>query len=165
MMNTARRTNRMAERDVRDWLYVDYLEPEIDKRTIFQGEVFDISRGGMRVSLDDNGAMIFIPFSFMSPDKDSLTLDGEHGIALKGMETVLKLGDPIKVKIVAVDKENRSVTGAPAESIGGVLLPDPYAKKDLPRRPSFRQNSNRRNDDSGRSRRLDHHKDHRFSKR
>ena len=165
MMNTARRTNRMAERDVRDWLYVDYLEPEIDKRTIFQGEVFDISRGGMRVSLDDNGAMIFIPFSFMSPDKDSLTLDGEHGIALKGTETVLKLGDPIKVKIVAVDKENRSVTGAPAESIGGVLLPDPYAKKDLPRRPSFRQNSNRRNDDSGRSRRLDHHKDHRFSKR
>lgn len=165
MMNTARRTNRMAERDVRDWLYVDYLEPEIDKRTIFQGEVFDISRGGMRVSLDDNGAMIFIPFSFMSPDKDSLTLDGEHGIALKGTETVLKLGDPIKVKIVAVDKENRSVTGAPAESIGGVLLPDPYAKKDLPRRPSFRQNSNRRNDDSGRNRRLDHHKDHRFSKR
>ncbi|HAH70717.1 MAG TPA: exoribonuclease II [Succinivibrionaceae bacterium] len=165
MMNTARRTNRMAERDVRDWLYVDYLEPEIDKRTIFQGEVFDISRGGMRVTLDDNGAMIFIPFSFMSPDKDSLTLDGEHGIALKGTETVLKLGDPIKVKIVAVDKENRSVTGAPAESIGGVLLPDPYAKKDLPRRPSFRQNSNRRNDDSGRNRRLDHHKDHRFSKR
>lgn len=165
MMNTARRTNRMAERDVRDWLYVDYLEPEIEKHTIFQGEVFDISRGGMRVTLDDNGAMIFVPFSFMSPDKESLTLDGERGVALKGTETVLKLGDPIKVKIITVDKENRSVTGAPAESIGGVMLPDPYAKRDLPRRPSFRQNQGNRNDNQERNRRSDHHKDRRFSKR
>lgn len=31
-MNDARRTNRMAERDVRDWLYVEFLEPEIEKR-------------------------------------------------------------------------------------------------------------------------------------
>lgn len=165
MMNTARRTNRMAERDVRDWLYVDYLEPEIEKHTIFQGEVFDISRGGMRVTLDDNGAMIFVPFSFMSPDKESLTLDGERGVALKGTETVLKLGDPIKVKIITVDKENRSVTGAPAESIGGVMLPDPYAKRELPRRPSFRQNQGNRNDNQERNRRSDHHKDRRFSKR
>lgn len=165
MMNTARRTNRMAERDVRDWLYVDYLEPEIEKHTIFQGEVFDISRGGMRVTLDDNGAMIFVPFSFMSPDKESLTLDGERGIALKGTETVLKLGDPIKVKIITVDKENRSATGAPAESIGGVMLPDPYAKRDLPRRHPLRQNQGNRNNDQGRNHRSDHHKDRLFLKR
>lgn len=132
-MNLAKRTNRMAERDVRDWLYVDYLEPDIQTRTIFEGEIFDISRGGMRISLDANGAMIFVPFSFMSADRDSLTMDGDRGLVLKGTEVVLKLGDPIKVKIVDVDKENRSITGAPIESIGGVMLPDPYVKRDAPR--------------------------------
>lgn len=143
-MNTARRTNRMAERDVRDWLYVDYLEPEIEKKTVFDGEVFDITRGGMRVTLDANGAMIFVPFSFMSPDRESLTMDGDHGMVLKGTETVLKLGDPIKVRIIEVDKDNRSVTGAPAESIGGVMLPDPQ-KRETPRR-----NANGRGHDDNR---------------
>ncbi len=142
-MNTAKRTNRMAERDVRDWLYVDYLEPEIEKRTVFTGEVFDITRGGMRVTLDDNGAMIFVPFSFMSPDRDSLTLDGDKGVGIVGTEVVLRLGDAVKVKIVDVDKENRSITGAPAQSIGGLMLPDPYVKREAPRRLN---NDSRRND-------------------
>ncbi len=127
-MNLARRTNRMAERDVRDWLYVDYLEPDIEKKTVFKGEVFDISRGGMRVTLDDNGAMVFVPFSFMSPDRDSMTLDADLGMALVKGECVLKLGDPLEVRIIEVDHETRSVTAAPAASIGGVLLPEPVPR-------------------------------------
>jgi exoribonuclease-2 len=128
-MNIARRVNRMAERDVRDWLYVDYLEPEIAKKTVFEGEVFDIMRGGMRVTLNANGAMIFVPFSFMSPDRDSMTLDGDEGVALVGGKVALKLGDPIKVRIIEVDHENRSITGAPVESIGGVMLPTPEPRQ------------------------------------
>lgn len=128
-MNLARRVNRMAERDVRDWLYVDYLEPDIARKTVFDGEVFDIMRGGMRVTLDANGAMIFVPFSFMSPDRDSMTLDGDEGVALVGGKVALKLGDPIKVRIIEVDHENRSITGAPVESIGGVMLPVPEPRR------------------------------------
>lgn len=124
-MNLARRVNRMAERDVRDWLYVDYLEPEIAKKTVFDGEVFDISRGGLMVTLNANGAMLFVPFSFMSPDRDSMTLDADEGVALVDGKVVLKLGDPIKVRIIEIDHENRSVTGAPTQSIGGVMLPVP----------------------------------------
>ncbi len=136
-MNLARRVNRMAERDVRDWLYVDYLEPEIAKKTVFEGEVFDIMRGGMRVTLDANGAMIFVPFSFMSPDRDSMTLDGDEGVALVGGKVALKLGDPIKVRIIEVDHENRSITGAPVESIGGVMLPVPEPRRSArPDRPA-----------------------------
>ena len=88
----------------------------------------------------------------MSPDRDSLVLDGDRGIALKGNETVLKLGDTVNIKIIEVDKENRSVTGAPAESIGGVMLPDPYIKREEPRRNKRnnegdkRDHSNRNND-------------------
>lgn len=128
-MNLARRVNRMCERDVRDWLYVDYLEPDIAKKTVFEGEIFDIMRGGMRVTLNANGAMIFVPFSFMSPDRDSMTLDGDEGVALVGGKVALKLGDPIKVRIIEVDHENRSITGAPVESIGGVMLPTPEPRR------------------------------------
>ncbi|MGN0908431.1 MAG: exoribonuclease II [Succinivibrio sp.] len=143
-MNLARRVNRMAERDVRDWLYVDYLEPEIARKTVFDGEVFDIMRGGMRVTLDANGAMIFVPFSFMSPDRDSMTLDGDEGVALVGGKVVLKLGDPIRVRLIEVDHENRSITGAPAESIGGVMLPVPEPRQKA--RPSGRPGQGQRRD-------------------
>ncbi len=74
--------------------------------------------------------MLFIPFSFISADKDALTLDGDTGEALVNNEVVLRLGDTLKVKVISVDKKNRSITGAPAEPVGGLMLPDPYQPKD-----------------------------------
>ena len=128
-MNDARRTNRMAERDVRDWLYVEFLEPEIEKKTVFNGEIFDISRGGLKVILTENGAMIFVPFSFISESKEDLILSGDTGEAFVKGNLVKRLGDPIKVRIVEVNKETRSVVGAPSEPFGGLILPDPSASK------------------------------------
>ncbi len=61
------RLNRMAERDVGDWLYNAPL-PERQSRdqdTRFAAEIVDISRGGMRVRLVDNGAIAFIPAPFL----------------------------------------------------------------------------------------------------
>lgn len=128
-MNDARRTNRMAERDVRDWLYVEFLEPEIEKKTVFNGEIFDISRGGLKVILTENGAMIFVPFSFISESKEDLILSGDTGEAFVKGNLVKRLGDLIKVRIVEVNKETRSVVGAPSEPFGGLILPDPSASK------------------------------------
>lgn len=129
IMNEARRTNRMAERDVRDWLYVEFLEPEIEKKTAFTGYIFDVSRGGIKVLLEENGAMVFMPFSMMSPDSESLVLSSDTGSILVKGESVLRLGDSLKVKIVEVNKTTRSIIAAPVEGIGGLMLPDPYAPK------------------------------------
>ena len=57
--------------------------------------------------------MIFVPFSFISESKEDLILSG----------------DTIKVRIVEVNKETRSVVGAPSEPFGGLILPDPSASK------------------------------------
>ena len=38
-MNMARRLNRSAERDVKDWLYVDYLYNDFKNGTAFKAEV------------------------------------------------------------------------------------------------------------------------------
>lgn len=124
-MNLARRTNRMAERDVRDWLYVDYLEPEIAKKTVFNGEVFDVVRGGLRVMLTENGAMLFVPLSLISADKTAAEASNATGELLVNGQCALRLGDPLKVRVVEVNKTTRSLVGAPAESVGGLILPDP----------------------------------------
>lgn len=128
-MNQARRINRMAEREVREWLYVDYLEPDIAKKTVFTGEVFDVVRGGLRVSLSENGAFVFVPGSFITDDKAAIEFSSGSGEVLVNGKTVLRLGDPIKVRIAEVNKATRSIVAAPAEPVGGLKLPDPETVK------------------------------------
>lgn len=59
-MAERRRLNRMAERDVGDWLYARFLNDKAGTNTRFAAEIIDVSRGGMRVRLVDNGAIAFI---------------------------------------------------------------------------------------------------------
>ena len=124
-MNQARRINRMAERDVKDWLYVDYLEGDIAKKTEFTGEIFDVVRGGLRVSLKENGAMIFIPVSLIADIKSDVDFDGQNGIVFVSGKPAWRLSDEIKVRILAVNKETRSIVGAPTVGLPGVVLPNP----------------------------------------
>ena len=124
-MNQARRINRMAERDVKDWLYVDYLESDIAKKTEFTGEIFDVVRGGLRVSLKENGAMIFIPASLIADIKSDVDFDGQNGIVFVSGKLAWRLSDEIKVRILAVNKETRSIVGAPTVGLPGVVLPNP----------------------------------------
>lgn len=66
-MAERRRLNRMAERDVGDWLYARFLQDKAGTDTRFAAEIIDISRGGMRVRLVDNGAVAFIPARSCTP--------------------------------------------------------------------------------------------------
>lgn len=63
--------------------------------------------------------MIFVPFSFISESKEDLILSGDTGEAFVKGNLVKRLGDPIKVRIVEVNKETRSVVGAPSEPLEG----------------------------------------------
>ncbi|VTR59594.1 Exoribonuclease 2 [Serratia fonticola] len=60
-----RRLNRMAERDVGDWLYARFLKDKAGTDERFNAEIIDVTRGGLRVRLLDNGAMAFIPAPFI----------------------------------------------------------------------------------------------------
>ncbi len=71
-MAERRRLNRMAERDVGDWLYARFLKDKAGTDTRFAAEIVDISRGGMRVRLVDNGAIAFIPAPFLHAVRDEL---------------------------------------------------------------------------------------------
>ncbi len=112
-MAERRRLNRMAERDVGDWLYARFLKDKAGTETRFAAEIIDISRGGMRVRLVDNGAVAFIPAPFLHAVRDEMVCSQESGtVTIKG-ETVYKVSDVIDVTIAEVRMETRSVIARP----------------------------------------------------
>jgi len=113
-MAERRRLNRMAERDVGDWLYARFLKDNAGTDTRFAAEIIDISRGGMRVRLVDNGAVAFIPAPFLHAVRDELVCSQENGtVQIKG-EVVFKVTEVIDVTIAEVRLETRSVIARPA---------------------------------------------------
>lgn len=112
-MAERRRLNRMAERDVGDWLYARFLKDKAGTDSRFAAEIIDISRGGMRVRLVDNGAVAFIPAPFLHAVRDEMICSQENGtVTIKG-ETVYKVSDVIDVTIAEVRMETRSVIARP----------------------------------------------------
>ena len=116
-MAERRRLNRMAERDVGDWLYARFLKDKAGTDTRFAAEIVDISRGGMRVRLVDNGAIAFIPAPFLHAVRDELVCSQENGtVQIKG-ETAYKVTDVIDVTIAEVRMETRSIIARPSRNL------------------------------------------------
>lgn len=113
-MAERRRQNRMAERDVGDWLYSRFLQKAVGTDQRFSAEVIDVSRGGMRVRLQENGAVAFIPAPFIHAVRDELVCSNENGtVQIKG-EVAYRVTDLIDVTIAEVRMETRSVVARPA---------------------------------------------------
>ncbi|WP_304164159.1 exoribonuclease II [Lonsdalea britannica] len=109
-----RRLNRMAERDVSDWLYARYLKPHAGTDTRFSAEIMDVTRGGLRVRLLDNGATAFIPASFIHAVRDELVCSQDTGtVTIKG-EVVYRQSDKLDVMLKEVRLETRSIIAKPA---------------------------------------------------
>ncbi|WP_437612789.1 exoribonuclease II [Erwinia sp. V71] len=113
-MGERRRLNRMAERDVGDWLYSRFLQKSAGTDIRFSAEIIDISRGGMRVRLLDNGAVAFIPAPFIHAVRDEMVCSQETGtVQIKG-EVAYRVTDVIDVTIAEVRMETRSIVARPA---------------------------------------------------
>lgn len=109
-----RRANRMAERDVGDWLYARFLQDKAGTDTCFNAEIIDVTRGGLRVRLLDNGAVAFIPAPFIHAVRDELVCSQDTGtVQVKG-EVVYRQSDTLQVNIAEVRMETRNVIAKPA---------------------------------------------------
>ena len=109
-LQEARRQNRLVERDIADWLYCRYLADKISSE--FEGEVQDVTRGGLRVQLSDNGASIFVPASTLHNNKEEMQLNADElALYIKG-ECAYKIGDLVKIKLTEVKEETRSLIGS-----------------------------------------------------
>lgn len=112
-----RRFNRMAERDVGDWLYARFLEHNAGTDTRYHAEIMDVSRGGMRIKLLDNGAVAFIPAPFIHAVRDELVCSADTGSILINGEVAYRQGDVLDVTIAEVRMETRSIIARPAPSL------------------------------------------------
>ncbi|GEN25776.1 exoribonuclease 2 [Halomonas cupida] len=108
-----RRLNRMAERDVKDWLYVRYLTPAAKSGDVFEAEIIAINRGGMRVRLTANGATAFVPAPLMHSDRTKVVVDDKEGRIQIESEERYKLGDVIRVALTEAREETRSLVARP----------------------------------------------------
>ncbi|QLB16406.1 exoribonuclease II [Mannheimia varigena] len=110
-LQEARRQNRLVERDIADWLYAHYLFPMVEQAVEFECEIADISRGGLRAKVINNGAQIFVPFSTLHDNKDEMDYRQEElALYIKG-EKAYQIGQEVKVKLTEVRVETRSIVG------------------------------------------------------
>ncbi|KJF83441.1 exoribonuclease II [Photobacterium angustum] len=110
-----RRRHRMAERDVSDWLYVRLLKDAVKNATVFNAEVFDINRAGMRVRLLENGAAAFIPSSLILDNKERISCSGELGIITIDGVKEYQLGDTFEVTLAEIRNTTRQLIAKPVK--------------------------------------------------
>ncbi|AEW44511.1 exoribonuclease II [Serratia symbiotica str. 'Cinara cedri'] len=104
-----RRLNRMAERDVCDWLYARYLRDKVGTNKLFLAEVIDITRSGMYVRLLDNGAVAFIPVLFIHVVRNDVQCNQEAGtVQIKG-EVIYRQSDILQITIAEVRMETCNI--------------------------------------------------------
>ncbi|WP_279083974.1 exoribonuclease II [Gilliamella apis] len=106
-MSDRRKKLRLAERDIAENLYSQYLTNKQGKR--FNAEIIDINRGGARVRLTEIGAFAFLPLSMIHNVRDEITLNLDEGSIKIKDELVLKLADTISVVLQQVKTENNSI--------------------------------------------------------
>lgn len=116
-LNQFKKRCRQAERKVKDWLYINYIKQYLGTDKIFKAELFDVSRGGLRFHLIENGATVFVPISMLSDNKDVVECNSLLGtVNVKG-NVELRIGSVIEVKIVSIDDESRQIIAAPLEKL------------------------------------------------
>lgn len=112
-ISDCRRRNRISERDVEDWLYVIFLNKIKFNKNIFDAEITDITRGGIKAQLIENGANIFIPMLFLHKNKDEVVCSQEKGIVNIKNKIAYRISDIIKVKLKEIKIESRNIIAIP----------------------------------------------------
>lgn len=107
IMNERRKALRLAERDITEKLYCQFLSDKIGQ--IYNAEIIDINRGGAKVRLTDIGAIAFMPLSLIHPVRNEITAHPEDGVIKIKEESSYHILDTIKVVINEVKSDNASI--------------------------------------------------------
>lgn len=108
-INENKRRNRIAERDISDWLYAIFFKKEQYQNKKFHAEITDISRNGIRARLIENGAYVFIPGIFIHSVKKELNFNKEIGKVFINNIMRYKITDIIQIILLDIRLESRSI--------------------------------------------------------
>ena len=111
-LKTQRDNQRMIERDISNWLYIDFLHHAAKNKQKFKAQIFNVNRGGVLARLLKNGATVFIPFTNIHDNRKALKADSDAGTVSINEEIAVKITDEVTVAIVDVNKNKLSITGS-----------------------------------------------------
>ena len=120
LLNDVRKSQRLAERDVNNLLYSQYLKGQEQSHWRFKAEIFDIIKAGIRVRVQENGATFFIPCSLLCNDSKNAKLidcNRELGKVIIAAQTELQLGDIIDVMLNNVKADTHQLIGRLADPL------------------------------------------------
>lgn len=106
-MNERRRAQRMAERDINQKLYCQYLTNKIGQT--YTAEIIDINRGGAKVKLLEIGAIAFLPLSLIHPVRNEIIAQPESGEIIIKQQTAYTLLDVLTVTVNEIKENNSSI--------------------------------------------------------
>jgi len=109
IMNERRKAVKLAEREVNNKLYCQFLTDKIGQS--FEAQIINLNRGGIKARLTDIGAVVFIPASLIHAVRTELTLLPEDGQIKIKDELKYQLLDTIVVTINEVKTENLTIIG------------------------------------------------------
>lgn len=110
-LNTLRTKQRRAENLIKNQLYALYLANKQGQE--FTGKIYNINKGGLRVTLVENGANAFIPLSFLLPKGQHKTSNPDEGWVEVNGEPIYKLGQELKVTLHQVKADQASLIAKP----------------------------------------------------
>lgn len=120
-LNEARKYQRLAERDVNNLLYCQYLKDQENSDWRYKAEIFDIVKAGCRVRVQENGATFFVPASLLGKtgaDAKKIECVRELGVVKVAEQIELQLGDVIDVMLTSVKPESRQLIAKLADPLG-----------------------------------------------
>lgn len=108
-LGECRRAHKIAERSMADYLYSEYYRDKQKQGILQVAQLFDVTRGGIKVRINETGAVAFIPATKLHPVKDQLNCDQDGGKVLINGQCKYQLGDELTVKIVEVKSNSSSL--------------------------------------------------------
>ncbi|WP_343153932.1 exoribonuclease II [Buchnera aphidicola (Mindarus keteleerifoliae)] len=112
-INEQRRKNKMAEREIQGWLYLNFFKKIDEKNKIYTAEIIDVYNNGIKARIIQNGAYVFIPLLFLHSKKNEVVCNREHGIIEVMKQKFYKISDILKVTIVDIQMNRRSIIASP----------------------------------------------------
>ncbi|MEH6532359.1 MAG: exoribonuclease II [Photobacterium frigidiphilum] len=125
-----RRTHRMAERGVADWLYIRLLKNAVKDEAVFTAEIFDINRAGIRIRLLEIGASAFIPGSLIVDNKQRIVCSGDLGTVSIDTVQEYQLGDTFEVKLAEIRTATRQLVAKPVQQFPAPEVDSDTAEKE-----------------------------------
>ena len=88
-----------------------FRSDKVAEKPEFETEVQDVTRGGLRIILLENGASMFIPASTLHDNREEITINNDEIAFYIKDQRQYKIGDLIRVQLTEVKETTRSIIG------------------------------------------------------